>query len=107
MARTRSRLAYANVMAVPATGTTRLKGWLAASVPLLAVSLVVLATAQPAQAGFPGRNGLIAYVSDGRPFPANDDIYVTDETGAGHLRLTTDPGVDRRPAVSRKAVTLT
>jgi Tol biopolymer transport system component len=68
--------------------------------------VMLLAIGQPAQAGFPGANGLIAYVSDGRPVipPAlpNDDIYVTNENGTSdlHLRLTSDSALDRQPAVS-------
>jgi len=67
---------------------------------------MLLAMGQSAQAAFPGDNGLIAYVSDGRPviapaFP-NDDIYVTNENGTSdlHLRLTSDPALDQQPAVS-------
>jgi Tol biopolymer transport system component len=67
---------------------------------------LALAISEPALAGFPGTNGLIAYVSDGRPVvpPAvpNDDIYVTTEYGTSDLRvrLTSDPATDRQPAVS-------
>ena len=70
---------------------------------LLAAGLAVFVAAQRAQAAFPGANGPIAFVSDrDSPRPAiNDDIYVTDETGAPAIRLTSDPAVDQFPAVSQ------
>src|SRR5215216_5563984 len=64
-----------------------------------ATALLAVAPAAT-QATFPGSNGLIAYVSDGRPDLANDDIYVTDEDGLSHARLTIDAAQDRQPAVS-------
>jgi len=66
--------------------------------------VMLLVLGQPAEAGFPGANGLIAYVSDGKPATVNDDIYVTSENGTGdlHLRLTSDPALDQQPAVSPK-----
>jgi Tol biopolymer transport system component len=76
---------------------------LIASAALFAVGLVALAgAATRAEAGFPGANGPLAFVSDrDSPRPViNDDIYVTDETGSDAIRLTTDPGLDQFPAVS-------
>jgi Tol biopolymer transport system component len=69
--------------------------------PLLGI-VILLAMGQPAQAGFPGANGLVAYVSDGRPATVNDDIYVTNQNGTNalNLRLTSDPAMDQQPAVS-------
>jgi Tol biopolymer transport system component len=85
----------------------RLLAILAASV--MAGGLLVIASA-PSQAAFPGVNGLIAYVSDGRPDVGpeiNDDIYVlrpvTGESGTADyvsVRLTTHSDNDRQPAVS-------
>ncbi len=76
----------------------------------LAVTGLLLVWATPTQAAFPGDNGLVAYASDGLPNvgpPINDDIYVlqttTDDSGYSSyvsVRLTTDPAVDRQPAVS-------
>jgi Tol biopolymer transport system component len=61
-----------------------------------------IAVTTAAEAGFPGTNGPIAFVSDrDSPRPEiNDDIYVTDEMGAPAMRLTSDPGFDDFPAVS-------
>jgi TolB protein len=67
-----------------------------------AMILLLAAAGRPAEAGFPGANGPIAFVSDrDSPLPViNDDIYVTDETGPTPIRLTSDPALDRQPAVS-------
>jgi len=67
-----------------------------------AVISLLVAASRPAEAGFPGTNGPIAFVSDrDSPLPViNDDVYVTDETGATPIRLTSDPQLDRQPAVS-------
>lgn len=67
-----------------------------------AAAVISLLANQPAEAGFPGTDGKIAFVSDrDSPLPViNDDVYVTDETGAPPIRLTSDPALDRQPAVS-------
>jgi Tol biopolymer transport system component len=79
----------------------------AALLPIAAaLGFALLAISEPAHAAVPGTNGLIAYVSDGRPVIApstpNDDIYVTTENGTSdlRLRLTSDSALDRQPAVS-------
>ena len=74
---------------------------LALSAAGIALSALLI-VAQPAVAGFPGTNGPIAYVSDGKPALINDDIYVTTAAGSLGLpmRLTSDPAIDRQPAVS-------
>ena len=77
--------------------------FLIATGALVAAGLFALALAATrARAGFPGANGPIAFVSDrdSPPPVINDDIYVMDETGASPIRLTSDPALDRLPAVS-------
>ncbi len=60
---------------------------------------MMLTAAEPTWAGFCGTNGLITYTSDGVQLH-NDDIYVTDETGTTHIRLTVDPDVEQQSAMS-------
>jgi len=67
---------------------------------------VLLATANRAEAAFPGKNGQIAFVSsrDG-----NEEIYVMDANGTNQTRLTTEPERDMHPMFSPdgKRVTFT
>jgi Tol biopolymer transport system component len=86
-----------------ASATSGIPRVLIAGAALLAAGLVAVTSATTeGQAGFPGANGPIAFVSDrDSPLPViNDDIYVTDETGAAPIRLTSDPAFDDFPAVS-------
>jgi TolB protein len=53
----------------------------------------------PAFASVPGANGWIAFTMLAEP--NNDEIFVTDETGVGPIRLTNHPEpIDQRPAVA-------
>jgi Tol biopolymer transport system component len=83
-------------------GTMRLRAHTHHALAAAIAVPVLFAAAEQAHAGFAGHNGLIAYVSNGAPALSNDDIYVTNENGTGELRLrlTSDPALDRQPAVS-------
>ena len=67
--------------------------------PLLILSCVaiLLVTAAPAQATFPGDNGRIAFSSNR---DGNYEIYTMNADGTGVARLTNDPGEDRTPSWS-------
>lgn len=58
---------------------------------------LLAATSGPASAGFPGRPGKIAFVSDAS---GSDDIVVMNPDGSGRENLTTGPEGDTDPAWS-------
>jgi TolB protein len=61
------------------------------------VPALLVAAAGPASAGFPGRPGKIAFVSDAS---GSDDIVVMNPDGSGRENLTTGPEDDTEPAWS-------
>jgi len=71
----------------------------AAAVAVLSSGLL-LATAAPTQATFPGDNGLLAFVSDRDG--QRDEIYVMNSDGTNQTRLTSSPAgtANRGPAMS-------
>jgi Tol biopolymer transport system component len=81
--------------------TNRLKALLAGmAVAALAASLLILvSTAEPAQAAFQGAKGKIAFASD-RAGNKNLDIWVMNDDGTNPVRLTTDPLPEVFPAWS-------
>ena len=73
-----------------------------AAAALAAALLVLVAAGKPAQAAFPGLNGLIVFTSDrdSTDEAVNDDIYAMNSDGSKTIRLTTDPAFDQFPALS-------
>jgi uncharacterized repeat protein (TIGR01451 family) len=61
---------------------------------LFALTLVWLVAAAPAEAAFPGANGLIAFSSNR---DGDYDIYTMNPDGTGVTQLTDDPAPDVRP----------
>lgn len=57
--------------------------------------LLLLVAVGPAEAAFPGRNGRIAYESDGR---SDAEIRSTNPDGTGGINLTRNNGIDDRHA---------
>src|SRR5690349_11512503 len=64
---------------------------------LAAQLAVVTELTAPANAAFPGNNGLIAFFGSAS---GNDDIWVVAPDGTGLRQLTTDPGDDQFPSWS-------
>ena len=74
---------------------------------LLVLALALILPAAGAEAGLPGNNGKIAFVSARHePNPSgcnnncNTEIYTMNPDGTGQTRLTASPGVDGDPAWS-------
>ena len=69
---------------------------------LVAVALVALAAAAPAQAAFPGQNGRIAFetIRRLRSDPRFGEIHSINPDGTGALQLTNNSVFDGGPAWS-------
>src|SRR4026208_846628 len=64
---------------------------------VLLATLLTIVVALPAQAGFPGSNGKIAFVSDR---DGNQEIYSMNADGSGQVNLTKNPASDFDPSWS-------
>lgn len=78
--------------------TDQLKVFAVIAATVLALSLLALVAAQPAEAAFPGKNGKIAFVSN-RDAGAGE-IYTMKPDGTGTIRITFPTGGNSDPAFS-------
>ncbi len=80
------------------TKTEKIKVFMMAAAAALALGLLAMLTAKPAEAAFPGKNGKIAFVSNRDT--GGGEIYTIKPDGSGATRITFPTGGNSDPAFS-------